>query len=194
MRILGLEITRPKKKTALHPDFKKLVEFAFELEGQSFYHFKNYLDMPVLRYSKLNEFIREAELRLTRDDLKQYLEDITKGINEGNLTTVAKFIGLIEYRLDQFIELESYYRLFSCAFFSLEENLEEYDYDYNEKKIELFKKQPVDSFFLGYPMKELLPPAELSKEDIKMFLRAQRTAKQYEQKIRSSITTSKPKV
>lgn len=193
MKIFGFEIIRPKKNTALHPDFKKFIEYAFEIDGVKFYHFKNYLDMPIARYSKMNEFVREAELRLTRDDLKEYIEDITKHINEGQLTKVSQLIALIEYRLDQFIELESYYRLFSAAFFTLEENIAEYDYDYNEWKINLFKKQNPPDFFLSNPMKELLPPVNISKEDMQTFLKAQNTAKQYEQKIKSKDTTKEQK-
>ena len=189
MNIFGFSITRPKTKTALHKDNKKLTEFAFEIEGTKFYHFKNYLDMPVLRYSKLNEFIREAELRMTRDDLKEYLESIVSALEQGKIIDVSKFITLIDFRLDSFLELGTYYRLFSCAFFTEDEDLTIYDVDYNDWKIEQFKKEPAHSFFLRSPMKELLPPADLSEEDIKTFLKAQNVSKQYEQKIRSSVST-----
>jgi len=66
MNLFGFSITRPQARTALHPDYKSAIEYCFTLEGKKFYTFTNMLDMPVRRYQRMSEFIREAELRMTR--------------------------------------------------------------------------------------------------------------------------------
>ena len=86
MRILNYNIERITKKNALHPDYKKKTEFAFSIEGQDFYHFADYLDMPMRRFQKMNEFISEVEMRITRNDLAEYIEICETAINNGKLT------------------------------------------------------------------------------------------------------------
>lgn len=188
MKLLGYNIERIKKKNALHPDFKRLTEYAFEIDGQEFYHFKNYLDMPARRFQKMNEFIAEVEMRITRDDLAEYLSICKEAINKGKMTDLIGIIQGIEYRLDQFIETDTYYRLFSCAFFTLDEDITDYDYDLNETKIALFKSQPIDSFFLNYPMSEYLPQMDISKEDLQTFLKMSKVSNEYLRKIKSEYT------
>jgi hypothetical protein len=51
MRIGKYEIRKVRTNaTCLHPEFKTVTEFAFEIDGKEFYQFKNVLDMPALRY------------------------------------------------------------------------------------------------------------------------------------------------
>lgn len=185
MRLFGFNIERIKKKNALHPDYKKATEYAFSIDGQDFYHFKNYLDTPMRRFQKMNEFIAEVEMRITRNDLAEYLGIIEEAINKGKITDIVNVIQGLKYRLDQFIETDTYYRLFSCAFFTLDEDITDYDYEVNDLKIELFKSQPIDSFFLNYPAKDWLPQIDISKEDLNSFLKMSSVSKEFLQRIKS---------
>jgi len=186
----GFELIRPKPKTALHPDYKTLVEFAFEIEGVSHYSFKNAIDMPPKRFQRMNQFIREVELRMNSKDLLEDMNLIKEAANKGELTSVVEVaIGVI-YRAEQFIETDTFYRLFTCAYFTLEEDLTDYDYDYNESKIELFKSEPIGDFFFRQPLRKYLPQIDISSKDFQTFSKLTKRNKLNTQKIRSEITKS----
>lgn len=181
MRLFGYEIRRvrrgdniggiPNKATCLHPLLKTVTEFAFEIDGKEYYTFKNLLDMPAPRYQRVEEFIREAEMRITSKDLLDMIELMKAAINKGKLVDVVVFLNSIENLSTQYIETDTYYRLFSCIFFDLEENIMDYDFDYNEPKIELFKAQPATSFFFSQPMRKYLPAVDISEQDLAIFLK-----------------------
>jgi hypothetical protein len=187
MNIFGfhISISRPKNLTALHYQVSGFTEYAFTIDGQDFYHFKNYIDMPALRYQMMNAFISEAEMRMTRDECKEYLQFIKDAINGSKFTDAVTYLNQIEFRLDQFIETDTFYRLFSCAFFTKDEDITIYDFDYNDWKIELFKKQPATSFFFKSPIKDLLPQVDISDQDLEAFLIQTRAVKKVLQEIRS---------
>jgi len=181
MRLFGYEIRRvkkgenlngmPKKATCLHPVYKTVTEFAFEIDGKEYYTFKNLLDMPAPRYQSVEEFIREAEMRITGSDLMALTECMRDAINKGKITDVVIFLNTIDNLTSQYLETDTYYRLFSCVFFDLEEDIMNYDYDYNEPKIELFKAQPATSFFFNQPMRKYLPHVDISDEDLAVYLK-----------------------
>ncbi len=167
MRLLfGFEITRPKPKTALHPDYKTLVEFAFDIEGVSYYSFKNGVDWPTRRLQSINQFLREVDLRMSSKDLKELMKLQREAIDKGMMTEVVKIIITIEKSIDLYMELDTYYRLFSATYFTLKEDISDYDWDYNDEKIELFKKEKLDDFFFKGPLKKYLPQTNISKQDI----------------------------
>jgi hypothetical protein len=171
MGIFGFEIRRVKKNlTCLHPQVKTLTEFAFEIDGREFHQFKNLLDMPPARYQRAEEFIREAEMRITGKDLLKATEAIKKAVNKGDLTRVVLIVSAMENLCKQFIETDTFYRLFTCLFFDLDEDITDYDFDYNEEKLKLFKSQPRNAFFFTQPMKNWLPQIDLSEQDLEVFL------------------------
>ena len=198
MRLFGYEIRRvnkntvngvPKVAACLHPIHKTVTEFAFEVDGKEFYTFKNLLDMPQRRYQRCMEFIREAEMRITSTELLELIGLIKDALNKGKITDSIIFLGAIENLTSQYLETDTYYRLFSCVFFDMEENLLDYDYDYNEYKIELFKKQPSTGFFFNQPMKKYLPQTDISVKDLEVYLKLTSANKEYLQKIKRDYIT-----
>ena len=186
MRIFGYEIRKVKNNlTCLHPLIKSSTEFAFDIEGKEFYTFKNLLDMPAPRYQRIQEFIREAEMRLTSTDLINYIELIKDALNKGKITDAIIFLGGIENLASQYIETDTFYRLFTCLFFDLEEDITDYDFDYNEEKLALFKSQPMTSFFFSQPMKKYLPQIDISEQDLEVFLKQTSVNSEYLQKIKN---------
>ena len=186
MRLFGYEIRKIKNNlTCLHPQVKTLTEFAFDIEGKEFHTFKNLLDMPAPRYQRIQEFIREAEMRITSKDLLDFIEIIKDAINKGKITDAVIFLGAMENLTSQYIETDTFYRLFTCLFFDLDEDITDYDFDYNESKIELFKSQPVTSFFFSQPMKKYLPQIDISEQDLEVFLKQTNAHRDYIQQIKS---------
>ena len=199
MRLFGIEIRRvrnqvdqnglPYNATCLHPQYKKAIELAFKIGDKEFYTFKNFSDMPIKRHQRLSEFIAETEMRITGKDLLE-LTGVTKdALNKGKVVDAVVFLSCIENLASQYLETDTYYRLFSCVFFDLDEVITDYDFDYNEAKIELFKAQPQTSFFFQKPMREYLPQIDISEQDLEVYLKATKVHKEYFHKIRKDYST-----
>ena len=186
MRLFGYEIRKIKTNlTCLHPQVKTLTEFAFEIDGKEFHTFKSLFDMPAPRYQRIQEFIREAEMRLTSKDLADFITLIKEAMNAGKITDAVIFLSAMENLASQYIETDTFYRLFTCLFFDLDEDITDYDFDYNESKLELFKSQPKTAFFFSQPMKKYLPQIDISHQDLEVFLKQTEVNKEYIQKVKS---------
>ena len=191
MRLFGYEVRKVKSNlTCLHPVMKSLTEFAFDINGKEYWQFKNLLDMPAPRYQRIQEFIREAEMRITSQELNDMIELIKDALNKGRITDAVIFLNGIENLTNQFIETDTFYRLFSCLFFDLDENITDYDFDYNDEKIKLFKSQPQVGFFFSQPMKRFLPQIDISESDLATFLKQTSVHKEFLQKIKSEYIKS----
>lgn len=190
-KAFGYELTfHPSKHTILHPEYKTLTDFAFEIEGVRYYQFRSLLDMPTKRYKKVMEFIREAELSLTSKDICELLDISIKSIEEGKVSRSIIIQNDIVNLASQFIETDTYYRLFSCCFFTEGEDLTDYDFDYGDVKIEAFKKEYIPDFFLKKPMKKYLPQVDILKEDIEVYSKLTSVNKSRLLKIRDDYTKS----
>ena len=187
MRIFGYEIRKVKNNiNCLHPVVKSLTEFAFDIDGKEFYQFKNLLDMPAPRYQRIQEFIREAEMRITSKDLMEFTGLIKDALNKGKVTDAIIFLNGIENLTNQYIETDTFYRLFTCLFFDLDEDITDYDFDYNDVKMKLFKSQPQTAFFFSQPMKNYLPQIDISPHDLAVYLKATSAHKEYLQNIKNA--------
>ena len=187
----GLELRKRKNNiNCLHPQVKVLTEFAFDIEGKEYWTFKNLLDMPAPRYQRCMEFIREAEMRITSKELMEFIELIKDALNKGKITDAIIFLNGMDNLTSQFIETDTYYRLFTCIFFDLDEDITDYDFDYNEIKIKLFKAQPQTSFFFTQPMKAYLPQIDISEQDLAIFLKQTKVNQQYLQRIKAEYMKS----
>ena len=186
MKIFGYEIKRINTKVhQLHRDYKTVIEFAFEIDGVKYYEFKNILDMPSIRYKKCMEFIREAEMSITSSDLVELIKMSMDYINKGNLARSIIIQNGITNLASQYMETDTFYRLFSCCFFDLEEDLTDYDYDYNELKIKSFKTETIPDFFLKEPIKRYIPQPNILPKDLLVFSKITKTNKEHLQKIKS---------
>ena len=186
MRLFGYEIRKIKNNlNCLHPLIKSSIEFAFDIDGKEFHTFKNLLDMPAPRYQRIQEFLREAEMRITSKDLTDLIEVIKDALNKGKITDSIIFLNAIENLTSQYVETDTFYRLFTCLFFDLDEDITDYDFDYNEEKLALFKSQPMTSFFFSQPMKKYLPQVDISKQDLEVFLKQTNAHHEYIRKIKN---------
>ena len=96
------------------------------------------------------------------------------------------FLNGVENLTSQYIETDTFYRLFTCLFFDLDEDITDYDFDYNESKLEAFKSQPKTAFFFSQPMKRYLPQIDISEQDLEVFLKQTEVHHQYIQDIKSA--------
>jgi hypothetical protein len=191
MRLLGYELRKVKKGeyTLLHPDYKTVTQFVFDIDGTEYFEFKSLLDMPTLRYKKVIELIREAEMSVKSVDISKYLKDSIQYLNDGDLAKSIIIQNALIHLSSQFMETETYYRLFSCVFFTIDEDLSDYDEDYNEIKIDLFKKQKIGDFFFKEPMRKYLTQPNISPKDLELFLKLTKVNKDHLHKLGSKTTT-----
>jgi len=185
MKLFGYHIVikKDKPKTAIHILNKSLIEHAFELDGVDYYQFKNYIDIPPLRYAKICDFMEEVNIGISRESLKYTLEKITEAINQGDIKKMAKIISMIEYQIDEFSNLDILYRLCSSVFITLDENVSIYDEDYNNEKIKAFKSIDPHAFFLSMSMRGLFPQVDFSNNNTQTYLSREKAVKKFMESI-----------
>ena len=122
-------------------------------------------------------------MRIDRETLIELLDKALEYMDTNQATKTAAILLDIKNRTEFIIETETAYRLASAVFFTLDEDLTTYDFDYNQKKIEKFKQEKLSSFFLSRPMKKLIPQINMSATDIEIYLKATQAQKTYEKKL-----------
>lgn len=153
---------KPAKEafTLNHPDLYGTTELAFKAGGKEFYRFKEEYKMPAGRYKYVYAYAAEAELKMTRETLGNYLTEIKAHISGGkgkiDLEMVWRLILNMETRLSLGFEPECIKRLASVTYFTEDEILTTYDQAEGQAKIDLWNKHNTLDFFLTKPMDELL--------------------------------------
>lgn len=166
-----INIFKKKPKNAIHPDYKKLIQPVFEIEGKWLYEFKDLGDMPHQRYAMFDRFKTEINMRMDADTLQESIKSCLDNANKGQFTKVIHTLSVMEVMTEMLISMDAHYRLVSCAYFWKDEDLTDYDFAINDEKIVLFKKYKVDDFFLKEPIKKFLPQMNTSLQGLEVFLR-----------------------
>ena len=179
MKLGPLEIRKPNKGTALHPEYKKAIEFAFEIAGIEYFQFKNLADMPSERYYSVSEKITEVEMRIDRQSLMDYMNKIEELINQGSIGKIAAITEEIKFRTEMLCETETLYRLASSIFFTIDEDLTTYDLDFNDAKIAIFKKEKISDFFFKEPIKRFIKLPDISQQDLELCLKLTEAREKY---------------
>ena len=167
-RLIGLFI-RPKNNTAIHKEYKRLIERVAVVDGRDLYMFTNLLDMPHNRYNKCTRFSTEFNMRLDADTLRVSIDKCLTSANKGNFTNVISILTLLQEHTKMLVSVEASYRLASCVYFWEDEDLTDYDYEIGDDKIRKFKKIKFADFFLKEPMNRFLPQMNISAEDLNYY-------------------------
>ena len=168
--------------TAIHPDLKKLVKHAFTIKDENdkplrFYEFETLYDMPARRFTNLNDYIEDKNRGIDRIELAHNLEEIIKEVEENSIKGVTNALIIAKWlrqRMEIANDVDLILRLISCAFFTEDEDLTKYDWDIGTRKIELFEKNGLSSFFLSEPIKRFWTSTDISKKDIQMLIEQRR--------------------
>lgn len=162
----------PQPNTAIHPDTKRLIEKVITIKkgkfkGRTLYQYKSLLDMQHKRYNTCTRFSTEFSMRLDADMLNKSLDNALKFANEGNFTKVIGILQILNAHTEMLISLDASYRLASCVYFWKDENLDDYDFEIGDEKINLFKEIGFESFFLSKPMNSFITQMSLSADDLR---------------------------
>lgn len=170
------------------------MQYAFTIDDVDYFHFVNLHEIPVERMYAISAIYEEFNMRMTKDDLKLYLDVIKNSINSKipNLTKVIETVKNIEDRMSFVVEIETVYKLAAAVFVRYNENPAKFDLAMQAIKINHFKEADIPSFFLSLPLAELHVFSQTSIEEMRNILSTQLKAieRQYNFLLQSYSTES----
>lgn len=140
---------------------------AFRHNGKTYYHFTDSFKMPAGRALCALAIYEELRMRCTREYLEKHIRatEIFLSAEKGRID-LGK-IALINANLKERLNLAPFpdhiYKLASVTFFDETESPFSYDFEYNKKKIEAWKRDPkLLDFFLTTQFADLMPSLNTS--------------------------------
>lgn len=153
-----------------HPINKKPIQWVMKVGDKNLYQFVNTYEMPRKRFAFAQKFFNETQCKITSESLMEFVEACKKLVNEGKLGETFRLLDELEYRNKWIFEPETLLRLGAVLYFTLDEDVTDYDFEYNDKKIELFKKKGVLVHFLQLLTNGSQILSNLSPEDLQTYL------------------------
>lgn len=182
---------RTKDPKKLFPEQKHVIEHAFGIGGIDYYRFNDVFSLPYERGLMAITFYEELRMKCTYDNLKLHTEAMRKLLNEPKID-IYKINALNEMlaeRLNMVTDVDLLYKLASVVFFDKNENPCLYEMDYNQKKIEQWKKHKgVNDFFLQKPLQELIPFLNTVDLDLEKYLAVAEGIKETHLRVLESIS------
>lgn len=166
------EVKYEEGQILFHPnkDIKAPLLFCFRCEGKDYFRFSNDYDIPKGRFQFIQKFYQETVLKITSDDLKKFCQAIKSACNANKLGEAYKLADELEYRDTWLFEPESMMRFASAVYFTLDEDVTDYDFVYNEQKIASFKKKRMLVYFLRTLMNGESLLSALLETDLETYL------------------------
>ena len=134
---------------------------AFRHNGKVYYHFQDSFKIPAGRTLCALAIYEELRMRCSREYLEKHVkatEIILSDPKKINIQTIALMNANLKERLNLVPFPDHIYKLASVTFFDDTENPASYDFSYNKKKIEEWKKDPdLLDFFLQTQFSDLIP-------------------------------------
>jgi hypothetical protein len=174
---------------------KKLIEPVPGLivDGKQYYRFVNHADIPEARIAHFRNFQRELQYGADEKLIIEYLKEIRTATREGRTDDVESLTLMLEDTIKNCKPTEAYYRIAALVFFTDGEDLNCYDYDFNDRKIEAFKQHPNQAFFLTLVLRHYYGSASLSQADIEDYLTKTKLKLKLYARILSDMKEPKPK-
>lgn len=168
-----------KPITANHPTFKdkdgnpvKVWE-AFEVDGEKYYTCDPD-SLPSYRYRIWALVQEEWQLGLSREFLDSFIDTMNKIWNGDDRAAEDGYRAFQEFKTRyRLVRTENQmYQIISLVYFTMDEDLATYDFNYNRKKIEKWQNsQAPHDFFFGRRMLELLNLDFKSKTDLETWMK-----------------------
>lgn len=166
-RVFGTQEPAPN---IYHPDFKDIIEFAFESRGVKYYRNKKGTAIKFGRYRRMQEFFLEYDLRMKIETFLAYLADLKKNLDGAtmtvNLNKAFQIINNMEARANLAFSPQQAYNIATIVYFDDKENLYTYDEEHNKKKAAAWMEDKKVDFFYTRPLTELLGLNDFSETDL----------------------------
>lgn len=171
-----MKVKTPKKRVAkrrpvkplanptfniFHEELAPKIEKAFKSGTVQYYKFIDDHQIPSGRYKYIYAALKEADLRMDLDTLKNFLDTLENILNGGakknniNVGDIWKMIINMKSRIALGFEPASIARLASVIYFDETEDLKTYNKHHGLQKVEFWKKNGTMDFFLTRPIVEL---------------------------------------
>jgi hypothetical protein len=165
-------LLRRKPKFRVFNNQEMAVE-AFRHNGTVYYHFTDSFKIPAGRALCALAIYEELRMRCTREYLEMHIkatELIFSDPKKLNIQAIAVMNQNLKERLNLVPFPDHIYKLASVTFFDGTESPYGYDFEYNRKKIEGWKKDPeMLDFFLQQRFSDLIPFSNSSKDNARMY-------------------------
>lgn len=152
---------RPKDR---FPGVSYPIKEAFVSDGIKYYQFDDQFNVPCERALKYSTFYAEMSMRIDYEYMTEHVKqmEIEFGkANEGKRPDLYRMKAMNDYlkaRLAWIVDTDLVYKLASIVYFDENESPLTYDFSYNQKKIERWKKSMgVNDFFYSAPILRLIP-------------------------------------
>jgi hypothetical protein len=154
--LLQLNLFRKSKPTLKH-EFH--TQFAFECGGVKYFEFVDKNNLPYQRGLDALTFFQELQNGVTKEYLLDHVKIMSGLLSQAKIDIgkVAVHNNRLSERLNYLVSKDIIYKIASIAFIDENENPLSYDTKYNESKIQNWKDNGADAFFLSQPMRRLIP-------------------------------------
>jgi hypothetical protein len=154
-------------------DGKYKVTEAFQLSGTTYYMFDQTAEVPTGRMLAALAVYTEMEMKVDKEYLSLHTRAMEKLLSDPKKINVM-YIAQLNLNLKERLELmplpDFVYKLASVIFFDETESPYSYSFEYNNKKIEQWKKSgDTLDFFLSRLSSELIPSLRPATGNTKMF-------------------------
>lgn len=181
------------KSTPTPPTNDFPIQFAFHCEGVDYFEFIDKNNLPFDRGLEALTFFQEMQNGVTREYLLNHVEAVKKLLSDPkkiNLNEIVRYNARLEERLKFIISKDIIYKVASVCFVDSSENLLKYDFEYNKKKIEAWKRSG-NAFFLSAPIRRLIPFLDKSGDFSLTYLEIVEKIEQIEQDLADLQTLEK---
>ena len=155
-----------------------VIEYAFTFDGVDYYQMSDYINIPCERAFTAMAYYEEFKMKCDKNFLIAHTEAIENACNNGKLNEVVRLTQDIRQRLSFISDPDLLLKLASVVFFDIKEDPTIYDFGYNEKKINNWKKHKLKSFFQALPLSNLIPSLDFSKIDLETFTKMNQEVRQ----------------
>jgi len=178
------KVKNPKEVTT-HPRYNKHIKYEFSVGSKHYYRFLNDYDIFENRFRYLQTYYDDANRKVSAKDITDFTEATINYLNKSEPLKAGELQKELQHRVKEWVfEPTTLFKYASVLYFDLQENIEDYDIDYNNSKIEHWSKK---KSMLRLILKDLMSGAEsllnLSKEDFSSYLSELQTNLDVQQKL-----------
>jgi hypothetical protein len=150
------------------------MKFAFTASNGNNWMFVDETDMPAGRAMHALDIYAKVEEKADKAYHQLAYQAIFDLANKGKLVNAAQVALNALERINHISNADLLYELASVLYIDENENPYEYSYEYAEKKIALWRKDGLESFFSRTPLREYLPSFGSSAMNFQTYTEAQR--------------------
>lgn len=187
----------PFKKSPknLFPEVEHVIEEVFTVGGVTYYQMTDTFNAPYERALKAIVFHREIDMNCDFEFLDQHTKAVDQVLmgKTINVFEIKRLNDLMKQRIALPKDEELLWKLASIVYFDKNENPAVYDYEYNKKKIEFWKKEAgTKAFFSQRPIQELMPYLKPHEQNLDTYFQMIAEFKKKHTAEVSAITSPKP--